>query len=216
MSERPLPPNLQPELIERVAAFVERLPPRGLTIEEPSAPLFRRMSPEAVDHGVLDPTNPAFDPERGCFYDPPSLPLDAFDFSDGSYYGPGDRGAAGGLAAAVVAVCERDGVDVSAAVAAGREAAAGGQAGDRRFLEVALGVERDTAEALAAGSGVIRELCPARAVTGVYMARATQRGRRRVRAQRVAERRSRAGFRQSHGTAGRSDRLRRSAGACGA
>ena len=175
MSERPLPQSLQPALIERVADFVERLPPRGLTIEEPSAPLFRRLSPPAVGAGVVDPTDPAFDPERGCFYDPPALPLDAFDLSDGSYYGPGDRGAAGGLAAAVVAVCERDGVEVSAAVAAGREAAAGGLAGDQRFLELALGVERDTAEALATGSGALREVCPARAVTGAYVASALRR-----------------------------------------
>ena len=111
------------ELIERVAAFVEKLPPRGLSLEEPSSPLFRLHVPEGVDRDTEVYGHPRFDPDTDALYDCPSLPVQAFGFGAGSQYGPGDRSSVGGIGAAVAAVCERDGVDLSDAVRAGREAA---------------------------------------------------------------------------------------------
>lgn len=76
--------------------------------------------------------------------------MQAFRFGAGSQYGPGDRTAVGGAGAAVVVVCERDGVDLANAVRAGRER---GCAARSASFEVALGVEADTAEALLRGTG---------------------------------------------------------------
>ena len=170
MADSPSGPNR--EFIERVAAFVEKLPPRGLSLEQPSSPLFRLHVHGEVDRDAEVHGDPRFDPDTDVLYDSPSLPLQAFRFGPGSYYGPGDRVAAGGIGAAVAAVAERDGVDLAAAERAGREAEAAGLSGEQRFVEVALGVEADTAEALVRGTGSLHELCPAEAVTGPYAASA--------------------------------------------
>ena len=154
------------QLIDRVAAFVEKLPPRGLGLKEPCSPLL------AVPSGGGDP-DVLGGPGSGAadvFFDPPSVPMRAFTLSDGSFYGPGDRDCASGLAVAMLSVCQRDGIDVSDALAAGEAAAAAGKPGDERFLEVALGVDAGTAEALARGSGTLRQWCPPEAVTGSQMA----------------------------------------------
>ena len=155
------------QLIDRVAAFVEKLPPpRGLGLKEPCSPLL------AVPSGGGDP-DVLGGPGSGAadvFFDPPSVPMRAFTLSDGSFYGPGDRDCASGLAVAMLSVCQRDGIDVSDALAAGEAAAAAGKPGDERSLEVALGVDAGTAEALARGSGTLRQWCPPEAVTGSQMA----------------------------------------------
>ena len=167
MTEHSAGPGPRRQLIERVAAFVEKLPPRGLGLEEPCSPLFA-----AGPRGDSDVFGEPGTRDDDVFFDPPSVPMRAFTLSDGSFYGPGDRDCAGGLAVATLSVCQRDGIDVSDAVAAGEAAAAEGSAGDERFLEVALGVDAGTAESLARGSGTLRQWCPPQAVTGFQMATA--------------------------------------------
>ena len=169
MTEHSAGPGPRRRLIDRVAAFVEQLPPRGLGLEEPCSPLFAVPSGGGGDPDVFgEPGSGAAD----VFFDPPSVPMRAFTLSDGSFYGPGDRDCAGGLAVATLSVCQRDGIDVSDALAAGEAAAAEGCPGDERFLEVALGVDAGTTESLARGSRTLRQWCPPEAVTGSQAAAA--------------------------------------------
>ena len=158
------------ELIERVAALLERLPSRSLRPGELTEPTVYCRAVEGAEDYEADGHSPGGDdPGHYAEYTVPPAPMKAFALDDGFVFNPASGHTTGGVVAATLIVSEQYG-DGDPAVAHHQEMhAAGGEAGPAHVLSDALHIDLETASALAEGNGLT---IPARAVTGAMAANA--------------------------------------------